>query len=203
MKTTFWFDKEGQWRPRTSSEKPVAPSRYLSIGVGFAGLTPAAITQALDSLSNGRKVSQIVDGNRRFDVVMRLSEQDRSTTGLQNLLIPTGLEFVPLSALAEVVETDGPNQIQREGTQRRIVVYGNGDGRRDIADIAADIQRAVSQLGFPQGYTTNLEGAFQAQQEASWRIGIISLASLAMIFIVLYSRYRSTALSLITAFPWP
>lgn len=161
------------------------------------GLTPAAITQALDTLSNGRKVSQIVDGNRRFDVVMRLSEQDRSTTGLQNLLIPAGIEFVPLGALAEVVETDGPNQIQREGTQRRIVVYGNGDGRRDMADIAADIQRAVSQLDFPQGYTTKLEGAFQAQQEASWRIGILSLASLAMIFIVLYSRYRSVVLALI------
>ncbi|MCK1732954.1 efflux RND transporter permease subunit [Bradyrhizobium sp. 138] len=161
------------------------------------GLTPAAITQALDTLSNGRKVSQIVDGNRRFDVVMRLSEQDRSTTGLQNLLIPTGLEFVPLSALAEIIETDGPNQIQREGTQRRIVVYGNGDGRRDIADIAADIQRTVSQLDLAQGYTTNLEGAFQAQQEAYWRIGTLSLASLAMIFTVLYSRYRSIALALI------
>ena len=49
------------------------------------GLTPAAITQTLDALSNGRKVSQIVDGNRRFDVVIRLSEQDRSTTGLHNL----------------------------------------------------------------------------------------------------------------------
>ena len=82
------------------------------------GLTPAAITQALDTLSNGRKVSQIVDGNRRFDVVIRLSEQDRSTTGLYNLLIPTASGFVPLSALAEVIETDGPNQIQREGTQR-------------------------------------------------------------------------------------
>ena len=161
------------------------------------GLTPAAITQALDTLSNGRKVSQIVDGNRRFDVVMRLSEQDRSTTGLHNLLIPTALEFVPLSALAEIIETDGPNQIQREGTQRRIVVYGNGDGRRDLGDIAADIRRAVSELDFPQGYTTNLEGTFQAQEEASWRIGVLSLASLAMIFIVLYSRYRSTALSLI------
>jgi HME family heavy-metal exporter len=161
------------------------------------GLTPAAITQALDTLSNGRKVSQIVDGNRRFDVVMRLSEQDRSTTGLHNLLIPTALEFVPLSALAEIVETDGPNQIQREGTQRRIVVYGNGDGRRDIGDIAADIRRALPELDFPQGYTTNLEGTFQAQEEASWRIGILSLASLAMIFIVLYSRYRSGALALI------
>ena len=161
------------------------------------GLTPAAITQALDTLSNGRKVSQIVDGNRRFDVVIRLSEQDRSTTGLYNLLIPTASGFVPLSALAEVIETDGPNQIQREGTQRRIVVYGNGDGRRDLGDIAADIRRAVSELDFPQGYSTNLEGTFQAQEEASWRIGVLSLASLAMIFIVLYSRYRSTALSLI------
>lgn len=161
------------------------------------GLTPAAITQALDTLSNGRKVSQIVDGNRRFDVVMRLSEQDRSTTGLHNLLIPTALEFVPLSALAEIVETDGPNQIQREGTQRRIVVYGNGDGRRDIGDIATDIRKALPELDFPQGYTTNLEGTFQAQEEASWRIGILSIASLAMIFIVLYSRYRSGALALI------
>jgi heavy-metal exporter, HME family len=161
------------------------------------GLTPAAITQALDTLSNGRKVSQIVDGNRRFDVVIRLSEQDRSTTGLYNLLIPTSSGFVPLSALAEIIETDGPNQIQREGTQRRIVVYGNGDGRRDLGDIAADIRKAVSELDFPQGYTTNLEGTFQAQEEASWRIGVLSLASLAMIFIVLYSRYRSTALSLI------
>jgi HME family heavy-metal exporter len=161
------------------------------------GLTPAAITQTLDALSNGRKVSQIVDGNRRFDVVIRLAEQDRSTTGLNNLLIPTGLEFVPLSALAEVIETDGPNQIQREGTLRRIVVYGNGDGRRDMGAIAADIRKALAELDFPQGYTTNLEGTFQAQEEASWRIGLLSLASLAMIFIVLYSRYRSTALSLI------
>lgn len=161
------------------------------------GLTPAAVTQALDTLSNGRKVSQIVDGNRRFDVVIRLSDQNRSTTGLHNLLIPTSSGFVPLNALAEIVETDGPNQIQREGTQRRIVVYGNGDGRRDMAEIATDIRRALSELNFPQGYTANLEGTFQAQEEAAWRIGILSLASLAMIFIVLYSRYRSPALALI------
>jgi HME family heavy-metal exporter len=50
------------------------------------GLTPAAVTQALDALANGRRVSQIVDGNRRFDVMIRLSDQDRSTTGLRDLL---------------------------------------------------------------------------------------------------------------------
>jgi heavy-metal exporter, HME family len=159
------------------------------------GLTPAAITQALDALSNGRKVSQIIDGNRRFDVVMRLSDQDRSTSGLRDLLIPTSSGFVPLKELAEVVETDGPNQIQREGTQRRIVVYGNGDGRRDMAEIASDIRRALTDLSFPQGYTTSIEGTFQAQEEATWRIGVLSLVSLMMIFIVLYGRYQSVALA--------
>jgi len=130
-------------------------------------LTPAAVTQALDTLSNGRKLSQIVDGNRRFDVFIRLSDQDRSTTGLRDLLIPTSSGFVPLSALAEIVETDGPNQIQREGTQRRIVVYGNSDGRREMAEIASDIRRALSEVSFPRGYTANLEGTFQAQEEAT------------------------------------
>jgi heavy-metal exporter, HME family len=161
------------------------------------GLTPAAVTQALEALSNGRRVSQIIDGNRRFDVIIRLSDQDRSTTGLRDLLIPTARGFVPLSALAEVVETDGPNQIQREGSQRRIVVYGNGDGQRDMAAIAADIRRLLAETQLPQGYTTQLEGTFQAQEEATLRIGLLSLVSLALIFIVLYSRYQSVVLALI------
>ncbi len=159
------------------------------------GLTPAAVTQALDALSNGRRVSQIVDGNRRFDVVMRLSDQDRSTSGLRDLLIPTSSGFIPLKEVAEVIETDGPNQIQREGTQRRIVVYGNGDGRRDMAQIASDIRHALTEISFPQGYTTSLEGTFQAQEDAAWRIGVLSMVSLTIIFIVLYSRYHSVALA--------
>src|SRR5262245_35749444 len=161
------------------------------------GLTPAAVTQALDALANGRRVSQIVDINRRFDVVMRLSDQDRSTTGLRDLLIATPTGYVPLGMFAEVAETDGPNQIQREGTQRRIVVYGNGDGRRDMAAVAADIRRSLSAIKFSQGYTTTLEGTFQAQEEATLRIGVLSLVALAGIFLVLYSRYRSTILALI------
>jgi heavy-metal exporter, HME family len=130
-------------------------------------------------------------------VVMRLADQDRSTTGLRDLLVPTPTGFVPLSSLAEVVETDGPNQVQREGTQRRIVVYGNGDGRRDMAAIAADIRRLLAEQTLPQGYTTSLEGTFQAQEEATWRIGLLSLLSLSAIFLVLYSRYQSVVLALI------
>ncbi len=161
------------------------------------GMTPAAIGQALEAMSNGRRVSQIVDGNRRFDVVMRLADQDRSTTGLGDLLIATPSGHVPLRFLAEIEEGDGPNQIQRENAQRRIAVFGNGDGKRDMAAIIADIRRIVAEGNWPQGYTTQLEGTFQAQEEASLRIGVLSLLSLALVFIVLYSRYSSTTLVLI------
>jgi HME family heavy-metal exporter len=161
------------------------------------GLTPATVTQALETMSNGRTVSQIVEGNRRFDVVMRLSDQDRSTTGLGDLLIATPTGHVPLRMVADVQETDGPNQILRENGQRRIAVFGNTDGRRDMAAIVADIRRILGETPFPQGYVTRFEGTFQAQEEATLRIGALSLLSLAMIFVVLYSRYQSTALSLI------
>ena len=161
------------------------------------GMTPAAVSQALEAMSNGRRVSQIVEGNRRFDVVMRLADQDRSTTGLGDLLIATPSGHVPLRLLAEVEEGDGPNQIQRENAQRRIAVFGNGDGKRDMAAIIADIRRVVAETNWPQGYTTQLEGTFQAQEEAALRIGVLSLLSLALVFIVLYSRYNSTALVLI------
>ena len=97
------------------------------------GLTPAAVTGALETLSNGRVVSQIVEGNRRYDVVIRLSDVNRSTTGLGDLLIPSPAGHVPLRLIAEVGETDGPNQILRENGQRRIAVFGNGDGQRDMA----------------------------------------------------------------------
>src|SRR3712207_2248151 len=161
------------------------------------GLTPATLTQGLETMSNGRTVSQIVEGNRRFDVVMRLSDQDRSTTGLGDLLIATPTGHVPLRMVASVEETDGPNQILRENGQRRIAVFGNTDGRRDMAAIVADIRRIVTETPFPQGYVSRFEGTFQAQEEATLRIGALSLLSLTMIFVVLYSRYQSPVLALI------
>ncbi|TIS95177.1 MAG: efflux RND transporter permease subunit, partial [Mesorhizobium sp.] len=161
------------------------------------GLTPASITEALESMSNGRTVSQIVEGNRRFDVVMRLSDVDRSTAGLADLLIFTPAGIVPLRMVADVVETDGPNQILRENGQRRIAVLGNSDSERDMAAIVADIRSILSETMLPQGYVARLEGTFQAQEEATLRIGALSLVSLVLVFVVLYSRYQSPALALI------
>ena len=162
------------------------------------GITPAALTRALEGMSNGRTVSQVVtEGNRRFDVVIRLSDTDRSTAGLGNLLIATPSGHVPLRLVARVEETEGPNRIFRENGQRRIAVYANSDGTRDLAQIVADIRRIVGETAWPQGYVTRLEGSYQAQEEATLRIGMLSLVSLAMIFVVLQSRYRSPVLALI------
>jgi CzcA family heavy metal efflux pump len=174
----------------------------LRIDVDYAraalyGLTPANITQALEGLSNGRTVSQIVEGNRRFDVVMRLGDHDRSTSGLGDLSIGTPTGRVPLRLVADVTESDGPNQILRENGRRRLAILGNTDGTRDMAAIVADIRRSIDTTRWPQGYGSSFEGTFQAQEEAATRIGLLSLVSLSLIFVVLYSRYKSTALALI------
>ena len=162
------------------------------------GVTPAALTGALEGMSNGRVVSQVVtDGNRRFDVVIRLSDADRSTRGLADLLIETPSGHVPLQLVAKIQETDGPNQILRENGQRRIAVYANSDGLRDRAQIVADIRSVLAQTQWPQGYSATLEGTYQAYEEAAARMGILSLASLLLIFLVLQSLYRSATLALI------
>ena len=159
------------------------------------GLTPAGVTDALATLSNGRTVSQIVEGNRRFDVVIRLGDEDRSTTGLSDLLIASPAGRIPLRRVAEVSETDGPNQVMRENAQRRIAVFGNTDKRRDLAAVVADVRRAIDETRWPPGYRAGLEGSFQAQEEAATRIGLLSLVALALILTVLYGRYRSLALA--------
>jgi heavy-metal exporter, HME family len=162
------------------------------------GITPAVLTSALEGMSNGRTVSQVItEGNRRFDVVIRLSDADRSTTGLADLLIDTPSGHVPLRLVARVDETDGPNQILRENGRRRIAVYANSDGSRDRAQIVADIRDIIAQMNWPQGYTATLEGTYQAYEEAAWRIGTLSLASVLLIFLLLQSRYRSPLLAVI------
>ena len=161
------------------------------------GIQPAAITEALERLSNGRVVSKLVDGARSYDVVMRLADENRTTQALGDLLIETPAGWVPVRELAEVRETDGPNQILREGGSRRLVVLGNTDGQVDMAAVVAEIRAVIAGADLPEGYTANLEGTFQAQEEASRTIALLSLVSLGMVFAILFSRYKSTVCALI------
>ncbi|MFG1282638.1 efflux RND transporter permease subunit [Xanthobacter autotrophicus] len=155
------------------------------------GLQPAQVTDALERLSNGRVVSRLVDGTRRFDVVVRLPDAARTTEGLSGLLIETPAGWVPLSQVAEVKETDGPNQILREGGRRRIVVSANTSGGRDVAAVVADMNGVIAATTLPAGVSTSLEGTFAAQEESMRTIGGLSAVSALLVFALLYSRYRS------------
>ena len=174
----------------------------LEIRVNYAraalyGIQPGAVVDHLSRLSSGRAVSRIVDGYRRFDVVLRLDDSTRTTERLGDILIETPSGWIPARQLADIRETDGPNQILRENGRRRLVVFANTDGTRDMAAIVSDIRRITGEARLPEGYFTALEGTFQAQEEAARTIGLLSLASLALIFAILYSRYRSGVLALI------
>ena len=161
------------------------------------GVQPGAVTDQLSRLSSGRVISRVVDGYKRYDVVMRLPDRLRTTEKLGDLLIKTPSGWIPARQIADVKETDGPNQILRENGRRRIVILANSDGKTDMAEIVRRIRTELDAASLPQGVTASLEGTFQAQEEASRRIGILSVVSLALIFAILYSRYRSAVLALI------
>src|SRR5262249_23598345 len=103
---------------------------------------------------------------------------------------------VPLRNMATVISTDGPNQIMRENGRRRIVILANTDGS-DMHRIVNDIRASLATAQLPRGFSVSVEGQFQAQEEAGQLILVLSAGSLALIFLVLYTRYRSAMLSLI------
>lgn len=174
----------------------------LEIRVNYAraalyGVQPAAVVEQISRLSNGRVVSRIIDGYRRFDVVMRLPDRVRTTQGLGDLLIETPSGWIPARQVAEIKETTGPNQILRENGRRRIVVLANSDGDADMAKLVEQIRGVIAETKMPDGTFVSLEGTFQAQEQAARTIGLLSLVSLLLIFAILYSRYRSAVLALI------
>jgi HME family heavy-metal exporter len=161
------------------------------------GVPAAALTDALQTLTGGTVVSQILDGARRFDVVLRLADEDRTTARLAEALVPTPHGRVPLGLLARVEEGDGPNQILREGARRRIVVLANAAPGADMARVVAGIREEMARMRLPPGYAATLEGTFQAQEEAMRTIAALAAISLGLVFVVLYSRYRSAMLATI------
>jgi HME family heavy-metal exporter len=160
------------------------------------GVAPGNLLRSLEQMIEGERITQIIEGNRRFDLLVRLPESARGPQALADLLIETPNGYVPLSKIASVEESDGPNQVSRENSRRRIVLSANTDGR-DMSRVIADIRVELASKPLPEGYFTALEGQFQAQEQAARLITLLAAVSLTMIFMVLYSRYRSTALTLI------
>ncbi len=160
------------------------------------GTTPAEVALELETLSNGKVVSQVIEDVRRYDVLVRLDDSDRRFQGLSNILIETPAGRVPLRNMATVVSTDGPNQIMRDNGRRRLVILANTDGS-DMRRIIAEMRATLATIELPQGFSTSMEGTFQAEEAAGRKIMVLFCGSLALIYLVLYTRYRSGSLCLI------
>lgn len=161
------------------------------------GLDVNQLTEVLQAALHGKVVSQVLDGQRTFDVVLRLAEDWRSHTGdFDRILIDTPAGKVPLGLVADVVETTGPNVINRDDVRRRIVVLANTQGR-DIGAVIADVRGRLAGLALPPGYFLSYEGQFRSQQEASRLIAMLAVLSLTGTFLVLYGHFRSGVLALV------
>ena len=163
------------------------------------GLTADEINGFIETAMNGRTVSEIVQGERKFDLVVRLDDPYRvDIDALRRLSINlVGGGRVPLETVADIVEGSGPNTINRENVRRRIILQCN-TADRDLNGVVLDIQARLApiQAELPSGYFLEYGGQFESQRQATRMIGLLSLVSLLGMFLALYTLFRSTNLAL-------
>lgn len=158
------------------------------------GIQVGELNELLETALNGRTVAQVLDGQKTYDVFVRYDEVSRNhVEDMRQMLVDTANgQKVPLALLADVRESKGPNIINRENVQRRIVVQANVSGR-DLGAVVTEIQKKITEkVHLPTGFFISYEGQFQSQQEATRLIGILSIVTLATMFLVLFSHFRST-----------
>lgn len=163
------------------------------------GLTPVQVSEFVETAMNGEVVSTVLTGQRTFDMLVRLDEPFREDLqALQRLSIELpGGGTAPLSAVAKIYESGGPNTVNREQVRRRIVLQCNVTGR-GLVDVVQDIQRKVKpiQRDLADGYFIEYGGLFESQQAAARRITILFVLMLFGVFLVLYTMFRSANFSL-------
>lgn len=151
------------------------------------------INRMVNTAFAGQNTGQLFEGEKRFDMVVRLSQDSRSSLeDVENLLVatPSGVQL-PLSHFASISIEDGPNQVQREDAKRRIVVGFNVRGR-DVASVVEELQRKVEQkIKFPAGYYPTYGGSFENLNEAKKRLMVAVPVSLLLIFLLLFFAFNS------------
>ncbi len=178
---------------------------YNRDAVAQYNLNIADINRAVNTAFAGQSSGLVFEGEKRFDLVVRLkTDQRKNLEDVQNLLVPSPLGIqVPLYQLANVEIQNGPNQVQREDAKRRIVVGFNVRGR-DVQSIVHELQEKVNaKLTLPVGYYITYGGAFENLEAARKRLSIAVPVSLALIFILLFFAFNSMRQGLLiyTAIP--
>lgn len=166
------------------------------------GLTPGELAVLLQTAYKGRTVSQVLDAEQYHDLVVWYDEESRSSPErIQSTIIdtPSGRR-VSLGQVAQVLDTTGPNTINRENVQRRIVVQCNVQGR-DLANVVQDIQEKLKPiqerlLGLEGNYYLEIGGQFEAQQQANRRLALFGSLALIAILLLLYQCLQSWSAAL-------
>ena len=176
--------------------RPLIAQYHLSI---------SDINRIVNAAFAGQSTGLVFEGEKRFDMVVRLDSKDRKNVDdIKNLLVPTPFgNQIPLSQLANVEVKNGPNQIQRENAQRRIVVGFNIKGR-DVQSIVEELQNKVDkEMKLPTGYYMTYGGSFENLNNAKQRLMIAVPVALVLIFVMLFFAFKSIKESLLiyTAIP--
>ncbi|MFH5803501.1 efflux RND transporter permease subunit [Alienimonas sp. DA493] len=168
------------------------------------GLTPGEVMAFVETAMNGEVVSEILVGQRTFDLVVRLDEpfrEDLEAVRRLTLVAPDGAE-VPLGAVADIYQGGGPNTINRENVRRRIVLAANVEGR-GLVDAVTDVKARLAAIELPPGYFIEYSGQFESQQSATNRLAALTAAAVLGVFLTLNTLFRSAnfALQVMAALP--
>lgn len=157
------------------------------------GINVSDVQDAVETAAGGKAVTQVLDGERRFDVTVRYQEPFRSTIAdiaAIRILAPSG-ERVAIGQLADVRVQDGASMVYREGNRRYIAIKYSVRGR-DLGSTVSEAQRAVARhVRLPQGYTMDWAGEYESQQRASRRLAIIVPLTVLLIALLLYAAFHS------------
>ncbi len=170
------------------------------------GLTPVYVNEYVSTAMNGEVVSQVLLGQRTFDLLVRVGEnyrEDMQSLKRLSIDLPNG-GTTPLSSVANIYKSSGPNTINRELVRRRIVIQCNVAGR-GLVDVVTEMQAAQRPVieSLPPGYFVEYGGQFESEKNASRIIGVLFSVSMFGVLMVLYTMFRSVnfALQVMAALP--
>ena len=168
--------------------------------LAYHGLSRRYVAEYVETAMKGEVISHVLEGQRRFDLVVKLNaayRTDYDRLGELRIDLPDGSGQIRLKDVADLPDAaGGPNQINRENVRRRAVIRCNTSGR-DLAGVVADIERIVeSEVPMPEGYYVEYGGQFEAQRSATTLIAVLAVVSVVGVFAVLYMLYPSVRVSL-------
>lgn len=157
------------------------------------GITIEQFNEFVDIAFGGEKLADIYEGQRSFDLILRLNEDYTQTLeGIRTALIDAeNGKKIPLEQVAEIVSVSGPSSISRENVQRKIVISANV-AERDLRSVVEDIQKNINEkITLPEGYRIEYGGQFESEAKASRTLMLSSVIALIIIFFVLYQEFKN------------